>query len=565
MKRWLKETHGPTFELLRHFLRRFFDSDMITSPGEMMPVLIGILPVFFQWFLLLIIISPLKHKYAYLSKLPLPGPYLEAVRADELWLITLMMSAIGLLTAVKWQTLFPDLRDYRALGTLPLRPQQIFGAKLTALLLIATAAVITVNFLPSVGFPAISASHWALQPSLGARVLAHAGASMAGCCFFFFGLVALQGVLLNVLRPRAFGRVTGYLQGLLVGLMLGLVVLSFSIQPQIASVVLRPEWARWLPPVWFLGLYQTFSGDTDPALRMLANRALAALSTAVVVAFLTYLISYRRHRTLLMEGTSGRSKKWRLGGILPACVSRHPREQAVIAFMLQTLGRSNHHRMVLMGYGGLGFALLLTGVAAMGSAFKPERVLAADFVYYHLLALLFLLVAARHLFSLPTELKANWIFQIMEGEGRVEWLRAVDRFVLVWGAAPLLLIPLPAEVQLLGLRGVAETALFLVLGLLAYEWIFRSWDKLPFTCSHLPGKTPVWMILAFFGFFGALALVHALLLATLYNELLFAGLLAMMLAVRVPIRRARRERWEEVRLKYEEVPEPAVHALNLLK
>ena len=136
---------------------------------------------------------------------------------------------------------------------------------------------------------------------------------------------------------------------------------------------------------------------------------------------------------------------------------------------------------------------------------------------------------------------------------------------LILLAAPLLLIPLPAEVQLLGLRGVAETALFLVLGLLAYEWIFRSWDKLPFTCSHLPGKTPVWMILAFFGFFGALALVHALLLATLYNELLFAGLLAMMLAVRVPIRRARRERWEEVRLKYEEVPEPAVHALNLLK
>ena len=27
MKQWLRETHGPGFELLRHFLRRFFDSE----------------------------------------------------------------------------------------------------------------------------------------------------------------------------------------------------------------------------------------------------------------------------------------------------------------------------------------------------------------------------------------------------------------------------------------------------------------------------------------------------------------------------------------------------------
>ena len=48
--------------------------------------------------------------------------------------------------------------------------------------------------------------------------------------------------------------------------------------------------------------------------------------------------------------------------------------------------------------------------------------------------LLLLLIGTRHLFSLPTELEANWIFQITEGEGRGQWLRAVDRFVLFWGA-----------------------------------------------------------------------------------------------------------------------------------
>ena len=121
--------------------------------------------------------------------------------------------------------------------------------------------------------------------------------------------------------------------------------------------------------------------------------------------------------------------------------------------------------MILMGYGGLGFALLLTGVVAMEAAFPPSQVIAADFVYYHILALLFLLAAARHLFSLPTELKANWIFQIMEGEGRVEWMRAVDRFVLLCGAAPLLLVPLPIELRLLGWRGIADAGLILAVGL----------------------------------------------------------------------------------------------------
>jgi hypothetical protein len=110
MKEWLRETHGPGFELLRHFLLHFFDSDLVTASGQTAPALIGAVSLFLPWFPL--ITGPLKQKYAYFSGLPVPGPYRLAVRADELWLITLMMSAIGLLTAIKWQALFPGLRDY---------------------------------------------------------------------------------------------------------------------------------------------------------------------------------------------------------------------------------------------------------------------------------------------------------------------------------------------------------------------------------------------------------------------------------------------------------------------
>ena len=376
MREWLRETHGAQFELLRHFLLRFFDSELVTAPGQTSVALIAVFSMCAPWFQL--VIGPLKQKYTYLSSLPLPGPYREAVRADELWLITLMMSLIGLLTAIKWQALFPDLRDYRTLGALPLRARQIFAAKLMALLILAAAALMVLNAIPATGFPALSAGRWAFS---GPRIKAYALASTAACAFFFFGMVALQGVLLNLLRPRAFGRVTGYLQGGLVGLMLGLIVMSFSIHPRITNAVIQPSWSCWLPPVWFLGLCQSRSGDPDPVMAALAHRAAIALFAAIALALLTYGASYHRHRTLLMEGAAGAAKERRSSALLGWLV-RDPRQQAVAGFMMQTLARSSHHRMILMGYGGLAFAVLLSGLLGMGNFVGQERLAASGFIYF---------------------------------------------------------------------------------------------------------------------------------------------------------------------------------------
>ena len=65
--------------------------------------------------------GPLKDKYVHFSALPTPDAYRLALRADHLWLIVMLMAAIGLLTAVKWQSLFPSLADYRAIGWMPVR------------------------------------------------------------------------------------------------------------------------------------------------------------------------------------------------------------------------------------------------------------------------------------------------------------------------------------------------------------------------------------------------------------------------------------------------------------
>jgi hypothetical protein len=114
--------------------------------------------------------------------------------------------------------------------------------------------------------------------------------------------------------------------------------------------------------------------------------------------------------------------------------------------------------MILMGYGGVTFAILLSGLLGMENLVGREGAAASGFIYFHVVALLFLLIGARHLFSLPVELKANWLFQLTEGEGRRAWMRAVDRFLLFWGAL-VMAAPLPLEIRWLGWRGLGETAL----------------------------------------------------------------------------------------------------------
>jgi hypothetical protein len=563
MREWARETHGPWLELLRHFLLRFFDSELITSPEHTRSTLVWTFALALPWFP--VVLSPLKDKYAYFASLAIPGPFRQAVRGDELWLLTLLMGLVGLLTAVKWQALFPGLRDYRALGSLPLRARQIFAAKLLALFLVATAAVITLCVTPILGMPMLTGGPWSINQSLGARMAAFGTALGGGCYFSFFALLALQGTLLNLLPARTFGRVTGSLQGLLVAAMLMAIVLSFSIHPGTAAMAVGSAAARWLPPVWFMGLCQSLMGDRDPVMAVLARRAELALPIAAGIALLSYAVSYRRHRELMVEGMAGssRDRKWTsvaLGWLIP-----EPRQQGVVVFLCKTLARSSQHRMILMGYCGFGLAVVATGLLGIGELYTSTRLVAARFVYAHVILLVFLLLGLRHLFSIPAELRANWTFQMTEAEGRYEWLEAMDRFVLALGATVVLALPFPFEVKLIGWRAVGEAMLFIAVGLLCYEWLFADWAKLPFTCSHLPGKTPLWItFLYLLGLLTALPFVNGVLLMSLFSGAGFTIVLVLSVAAWMRIHAARRVAWGALRLTYDERPDPAIHGLNLL-
>jgi hypothetical protein len=220
--------------------------------------------------------------------------------------------------------------------------------------------------------------------------------------------------------------------------------------------------------------------------------------------------------------------------------------------------------MILMGYGGFGLAILLTGIIGIEEAVSESNRTAACFVYAHVILLTFLLIGLRHLFTIPVEWKANWTFQIAERQGRLDWMQAVDRFTLFWGAVLMLAIPLPLEARLLGWRAVAEVGLFVAFGLLCYEWVFTDWQKLPFTCSHLPGKIPMWILALWgIGILSAFPLVNGLLLVSLYHPITYAVILGVLAAIWLGLYSARRQGFGELRLMYDDVPDPAIHGLNL--
>jgi hypothetical protein len=105
----------------------------------------------------------------------------------------------------------------RRLGILPVRPRQIFIARFATVLLFSTALVVVMNLLPSIVAPLEFGGRWQKNPSLAVNIGAQAVSSGLGCFFVLFAIVALQGVLLNLLPVRLFARVSVYVQAGLIG------------------------------------------------------------------------------------------------------------------------------------------------------------------------------------------------------------------------------------------------------------------------------------------------------------------------------------------------------------
>jgi hypothetical protein len=491
--------------LVRHFFGRFFDNEFVAQNTDMEVTVTKILA-------LLAAPGVIFPCLRYLAYLKLDG-YPPEARLPVLWFdwsffICYSMLVMGGVTVLEWDTLFPDRRDYASLIPLPIRARTIFLAKIGALVMFLLAFTVAVNAVSTVLFPII----WFRPPEIeghnflvttiisllkfGRVMGAQAISILAANAFVFVSLVALEGILLNVLNVRWFRRASVYVQCAMICALLSLFFLFPNIAGSIPELKVRHATALYaFPPMWFLGLNEWVLGTHDSVMLDLARWARAGLAISTGVAAIAYTVAYRRHvrRTLeTLEGGDGsRTRMHELVGRIADRLSPHPQERAAVAFIGKTMARSAKHRIFLAVYIGIGAALILQAIAASS--------LRQAWLSVPLVLSFFILSGIRYIFTIPVELPANWLFRVTENQDRRQALNGARRILMWFGVAPLFCALSPFYFALWppGIA-IAHLVFSVTISILLAEALVLDFWKIPFTCSYPPGKANVTVLWIFY-------------------------------------------------------------------
>jgi hypothetical protein len=324
-------------------------------------------------------------------------------------------------------------------------------------------------------------------------------------------------------------------------------------------------------------VYQTLLGSGDAAFHFLAWTAMMAFGLVTLACAAGYIVSYRRHTQRALEAAEAHpvNPSWLAGvarRVLNRFVLRKLLERATFFFVVNTLVRSTKHRLYLATYAGVGFALAAFGIMEVlvhtsrrdfsVVLLQPNEALLA----IPLILSFFLLSGMRTVFTVPAELRANWVFQLAEDES---WLLCCTgtRKAMVVPAILLLLLLFPFYAVLWGWLIAFQHLVFgLMLSLILVELLLMNFRKVPFTCSYQPGKANITVLGVFYWFAFT---TYAYTMAALERWLLQDGvrwigffvLTVVVLGALVLWRKTMRA--DGLGIVYEDEPNPDVQTLGL--
>jgi hypothetical protein len=155
-----------------------------------------------------------------------------------------------------------------------------------------------------------------------------------------------------------------------------------------------------------------------------------------------------------------------------------------VAFIGKTMARSAKHRIFLAAYAGVGFAL----AAQVMPAVKNRD----EWLSLPLVVGFFLLSGMRFIFTIPSELPANWQFRVSDTDQQRAALNGTRTAMRWFGVAPLFLALSPFYfVWWTPGVAVANLVFSITISLLLIEVLTMELRKIPFTCSYPPGKANV--------------------------------------------------------------------------
>ena len=580
--------------LFRTFLRRLFHSDLVPETVDLrqsalvMAAVLTVPPSLYA----------VAAAWSYGSWM---GDLQLAMRAvpHKLYFIGYSMAAVGLVTVLVWDALFPDRRDAMVLGGLPVRARTVAFSKLAALVAFVGGFAVVVNAPATVVFSFVAGGYLPFETFLRYPA-AHLAATVSAGLVVFLALVAVQAGLALLCPRRLHQQLTMLAQLLFVIVLIewfafgpGLLYSFAGIDSAVTNEQLTAAGGpyrfigltasgagAWLPPVWFLGLYEVVWGFDPDVYRRLAATAVMVFVATLSIAAVGYGIGFRGmvKRTLETPAdTSARARALPRAAtrLATAAFARHPVARAVAAFAAASTVRSRRHRLIIAAYVGLGLAFVIgsflspiTGIAEDALA-EPLSVPSARLLSIPFILSFFVLAALRFMFAVPTEIRANWVFRITEIDDRGAYLTGARTALWTLGVAPVALVTTPIYLALWGPGlALAHTVFWILMAGALTELLVYRFHKVPFACSYVPGKANVKLLwplyaLALTAYASWTARLELWLLGSpLWWGVACGTLLAGLVTV---IARRRRALASASPLQYEEAVDPAVLVLGVMR
>jgi hypothetical protein len=434
--------------------------------------------------------------------------------ADRVILITLSMIAMGVVGLVIWDNVFPDRRDVRVLGPLPVPTRHLVLARMAALGRVFVLFAAPLCTLQSIFFGLLVAGYGDPVPRLQG-IAAHLLTVALACTLMFCSLVATQCLLLLLFGRRAAQAASMLFQVLFAIGLIQLIPFMETIGRALrggAGSEAGLSAVAALPPAWFLGVYEALTGAAGPAALAAARGAAGATLASVVLSVGLYAASYRTLSRRALEGPPppGRARRTALAALagLDRVHERgSPIRRAVRQFTIRTLARSRTHRMMLAIYAGIPLAIVLSSAVSLAltdggrALWRP----ALTMIAMPLVLQFCLLIGIRVIIAVPSEPRARWVFRACE---------PAQRGAAVSGAADvmtrLVVLPTTAFALLQGLvfwtpqAALSHAAFCFACGRLLSEILLTRTPKLPFACTYYPGTSrvfvlwPLYLLLFFF-------------------------------------------------------------------
>jgi hypothetical protein len=493
LSHWEEQRRRPFWRLVQLFVARIFrgggDSDaegldlgvglvltLLAMPGGFVSLLLlNKYGTFLQW------LRGVTNADTLLIALP-----------DEYFFIVLSMTVTGAVAVWRWDAIFPDRRDYMNLVPLPISTRTIFSANLVAVLFLVSLVAVDVNAVSCILFPAVVGATQSKFLFFVTFAVIHAAGVLLASVFAFLVVSSMLGLLMAVLPPRAFRLISAYIRGFVVVYLVTLLCTTFAVPALLrrgnGSV---PSWTLLLPSTWFLGLCQSWRGRAGPVLTVLSRLALPGIAAVAILALGTYAVGYRRHFMRIAETADTAApprnpRISRLGVLLDRLALRTPFQKGCFRFVWKTLLRSEAHRLVLTGVGGLGLVLASQALldAFEGAKSLREAALSPDALSIPFILSFLVIVGLRIVFEIPAELRSNWIFQLMlDSDGR-ECERLARKVILIMVLPGLVTIAFPVYAYLEGwVVACLHSLLVVTWAVLLTNIVLIRFRKLPFTCT----------------------------------------------------------------------------------